>query len=307
MGLFQALKRRWLMALSLATVGAAVVMAIVWFTQPVTYTAHTLLEIKPTPPFLLQPIGGGDYANYKQTQIMRVRSLTVLNKALSTATKASTKPAGAKELFAEQKHKGLTKYADLVGEEALLAFQRDVVVDLSMGPEVMSIRMTGPEPEELVVLVAAVKDAYVEDILIAELTELHKRKQKLEDVKKKYDAKRKDAWQIYEALSGGSKDSKIHEMWTEMKLKQLAAAQGELLKIQADRLKEQTLIAVLEAQGENHKNLLVPPELVDENLKKEPEYARLLKHVSELQDDIEKMEAKTRTRPMKRKSGSWKT
>jgi hypothetical protein len=258
MGLFQALKRRWALALSLATVGAGVVMAIVWFAQPVTFTARTLLEIKRTPPFLLQPVGGVDYENYKQVQIMHVRSLTVLNKALSIFSKAGD----------SKKNKGVPKaYADLIGEEALLAFQKDVVVDFSPGPEVMSIRMTGPEPEELVNLVGAVKDAYVEDILNTEVTERRARMKKFSEVKEHYDHFRRSAWQTYEALGAGSKESKILEMWIEIQSKQLAAAKDELLKVHADRLKEVTLIAVLEAQLEKQKNLPIPPEVTAETRK----------------------------------------
>jgi hypothetical protein len=258
MGLFQAFKRRWALALGLATVGATVVMTIVWFAQPVTYTARTHIEIKHTLPFLLRPIGGDAYANFKQTQIMHVRSLTVLRKALSIFSKVDD----------NKKNKGLPKaYADLTGDEALRAFQSDVVVDFSPGPEVMSIRMTGPEPAELVRLVTAVKDAYVEDILNADVRERRERIKKLLEMKERYDRIRKSARQTYEALGSGLEDSKIQELLIGIQSKLLGGAKDELLRVQAERLKEQTLIAVLKAQVEKHKNPPIPWEVTTETRK----------------------------------------
>jgi polysaccharide biosynthesis transport protein len=307
-GLLQALKRRWVLALSLATAGAAVAAAIGYFSQPVSYTVRASLEIKPTPPFLLHPIGGVDYVNYKHTQMMHVRSLTVLNKALyKLLPEAPTDPEKFKKWIdgkdqpADKETSAAanpveTKYErlGLIGEEALLAYQRDIIVDFSTGPEIMSIRMTGPEPNELVKLVASVTKAYVDDILNAELAERRDRKKKLEEVKQTYDKKRGDAWQKYVDLGSGSQESKIQSMWVEMKFRQLSAAQSDLLKVQAERLKEQLFLGALELQGEKRKDPDFEQKLLERYLEKDPTYKGIVKQKSDLVRDIERIKSITK-------------
>jgi hypothetical protein len=63
----------WTLGILLAS--CVVVGAIIWFTEPVTYSARTLVEFKPTPPSLLNPMDAVEYENYKKTQSMHLGRL----------------------------------------------------------------------------------------------------------------------------------------------------------------------------------------------------------------------------------------
>src|SRR5262249_20570007 len=83
-GLLLALRRRWLLALSLALLCGAVAAVAVWFLRPVTFTARTLLHIKSYEEPLIFPIQEGrpDFSNYQRVQVALVKSRLVLNSAL---------------------------------------------------------------------------------------------------------------------------------------------------------------------------------------------------------------------------------
>src|SRR5947208_635605 len=65
-GLLVALRRRWLLALSLALLLGPTVGFGVWVLRPITYAARTLVHVNSIPPRFLFEVqeGKGDFTNY---------------------------------------------------------------------------------------------------------------------------------------------------------------------------------------------------------------------------------------------------
>src|SRR5262249_12423516 len=83
-GLLLALRRRWLLALTLGLLLSPAVAFVVWTLRPITFTARPRLHVKSSPEWILYktPDGQGDFSNYQRAQTALVKSPLVLNSAL---------------------------------------------------------------------------------------------------------------------------------------------------------------------------------------------------------------------------------
>jgi polysaccharide biosynthesis transport protein len=268
-GLLQALKRRWILAFSLAVVGGAAAAAGAWFTQQTTYTARSVIQIKAEQPFILNRQGSGDYSSYKLTQMMWVRSAFVINKALN-------EPKVKTSSYVVEK------------EEPVLALQRDLQVDFGGGPEFMRIGLSGLNPNELVDIVNAVRKIYVEDILEDEKAERMVRLKMLTGLKTKYDRILKESRKtLNNLLQGvGSAETKTQELIYEILLKQTDAVQNQLVKFKSEKFAMQVVQSLAE-RPESAKDGSPPPNAVlDEQLKNDPKLAPYYKSIADLEHYI---------------------
>jgi polysaccharide biosynthesis transport protein len=171
-GLLKGLRRRWLLAFSLGFVCATGGAAAAWYyLPPGKSTAQALLHVDSAPKSLVfqDHQARAAFQIYQKTQIALVKTRLVLNAALRNEDVA--KLSKIRELEARG------------GDQALEWLERELQVDFSIGPEILRIAMTGDQPEDLKVIVDAVKDAYLKEI---PEKEKKSQKERLEQIKVLY-------------------------------------------------------------------------------------------------------------------------
>ena len=160
--LVYALRRRWGWALGLGILAAAATALAAWFLIPVNYTATAWLRIASAKPSIMFKVGGEDeLLNDKRAQATLMTSQFVLSQAL-------LKP-------------GVSQLEYLRNEEDRLTWlKQNVRVSFPGNSEILQIAMTGDDPSQLVDLVNAVKDAYMQEVVGVDRQNHLRRKQVLE-------------------------------------------------------------------------------------------------------------------------------
>jgi uncharacterized protein involved in exopolysaccharide biosynthesis len=144
--LLVALKRRWFAAGAmaiLAAIGAVVVIAYIF---PPKYVSQARLELasRPARPLLVQHSGDHevDVNTYRANQQAIIKSPLVLSSALNN-----------------EKLKGLP-----IAGRSPESLEKSLKVDFAQGPEIMTIKLLGDEPDYLADLLNAVIQAYIKEI-----------------------------------------------------------------------------------------------------------------------------------------------
>jgi capsular exopolysaccharide synthesis family protein len=166
--LLQALKRRWLLAASLSLVLGAAAGAAAWFGLAAKFTAFAQLRIAAITPYLVfhnanNPEGRNDFTTYQRTQAAAIKNRYVLNAAL--------KRDDVRQLaLVRQQGEPITWLED------------ELKVELQEGSEIVNVKMTGSEPAELVTLINAVTQAYLQEIVNVERKRRSDRLAELDDI-----------------------------------------------------------------------------------------------------------------------------
>lgn len=137
------LRRRWLFIVSVGLVAAAVGAAIAWFVTPGKYSTYAIIHLESRNP-RTGTIDPDEFTNFQRAQIAALKSNEVLNRLL-------VKPDIA-ELSEMQKHKG----------SELEWLQKDLDVETLMGPEILRVKLTGDNPEDIAKILNALIPIYKE-------------------------------------------------------------------------------------------------------------------------------------------------
>jgi len=157
-----ALRRRWGWALGLGVIGAGVAAALAWFLIPVNYTATAWLRIASTKPNIMFKVGGED---------------ELLNDRRAVATLMTSRFV----LSAALKKPGVSQSEYLQKEDDPLTWLREnIQVSFPGNSEILQIGLTGDDPSQLVTIVNAVKDAYMEEVVGVDRENHLRRKRVLE-------------------------------------------------------------------------------------------------------------------------------
>jgi len=158
-----ALRRQWVWALVLGIVAAGAAAALAWFLIPVNYTATAWLRIASTKPNILFKVGGEDeLLNDRRAVATLMTSRFVLNAALK-------KPGIAQCEYIRQE------------DDPLTWLRENIQVSFPGNSEILQIALTGDDPPQLVKIVNAVKDAYMEEVVAVDRENQLRRKQVLEE------------------------------------------------------------------------------------------------------------------------------
>jgi capsular exopolysaccharide synthesis family protein len=258
--LLQAWQRRWRLALGLGLLVAAVAAVAMWVMRPLSHTARTIVHVAPTQPSVVWPTqaGGSDFGSYQRAQVALIKSRLVLLRALR-----DPKVAALPTVLAQ---------ADPV------AWLEDKVqADFSIAPENLRITITGPEGGDLKILVAAVRDAYLAEIVNRERNARLKRLDKLKKLYAEYDRLLQEKRDTLKNMAKGlgSADRKLLVTRQELALKHIHQLQGDLLKLQSELRSCQLELAVHEARDR-------PPEI----LKWSGQFAPLLQAVHQARETL---------------------
>jgi len=201
--LLYALRRRWKWAVGLGLLSAVLALAIAWLIVPVNYTATAWLRIANKSYIIFDQSREDDLLNHRNAQATLMTSKFVLNAALR-------KP-------------GIAQQPDIRDErDPVTWLQRNIKVSFPGRSEILQIAMTGEDPSQLVKLVNAVKDAYMEEVVAVE-RESHLRRKRvleqsylrnLEQIKKKTYLFRELADQLGTSDSDAARQRQIHALDT---------------------------------------------------------------------------------------------
>ena len=171
MALFRALQNNWMLPLTTALVSAAVVGVVTWFyLVPSRYTAHALLHVHPSTPRVLFETADtkNNFGSYQKTQIALIKSRFVLNAALRQPKVANL------ALLKEE-------------PDPVEWLAKHLEADYKASPEVLTIKLKGDDPDELVALVNAVTNAYLQEIVNKGQVEQQARADRLKQIYTQYE------------------------------------------------------------------------------------------------------------------------
>ncbi|HTQ40899.1 MAG TPA: Wzz/FepE/Etk N-terminal domain-containing protein, partial [Pirellulales bacterium] len=149
--LLHSLRRRWLLALIVGIVMGLPLAALLWIVAPENYEVVAWLKVGDPQQWSETKPGrdGAEYEAYRQTQAARIRSPMVLQEALNKEGVASLPLLRAEK----DQHRFLE-------DEITVVTPRD--------SELLQIKMRGKDPQQLVKIVNAVKDSYLDNVVEVE-------------------------------------------------------------------------------------------------------------------------------------------
>ncbi len=237
--LLRALQRRWLLAVSLGVLFAGSVAGAVWHFSPPRFTARTMIHVAANRPHVLMQMDRvNDFASYQRTQIALVKSRLVLNRALNNPNVAA--------LSVVKEH-----------VDPILWLEKEIQADFLTAPEVLKISMNGEKGEELKVVVDAVRESYVKEIVNKEFNQQEMRLTKLRELFAEADKQLQEKRRVLKSMSedlGSSKDPKVMEKTQLMAFRQLDGIQAQLLTVQAKLRQAQMEAVAAPAQKKDGKD-----------------------------------------------------
>jgi capsular exopolysaccharide synthesis family protein len=223
MGLYlHAFRRRWPLAITLGLFCSAAAMIPAWFLTSDRYTAVSLLQISATQQQLVSfqsanQVASNTFEIYKGTQQQMLTSDVVLIAALR-------KPEAAGLALVQKQ------------DDPVRWLAKNLRAECRADTEIMRVSLTGPQPDEVAVLVGAVVDAYMNEVVDAER---HRQRDRLNELDRLYTEKetemrsrRTELKQLAEQLGTG--DTGALALKQQIALQTYAEARNELSKLRSE-------------------------------------------------------------------------
>jgi capsular exopolysaccharide synthesis family protein len=270
--LLQALGRRWLLAAFLGILLAGGVGAAVWFFLPIRHTAYSQLRIAGTPPWLVvrnadTSEGRGEFLTYLRTQAAWIKNYFVLGAALQRED---------------------VKNLQMVREqpEPLTWLTEELKVDFQEGSEIMTVSMIGNDPGEVVTLVKAVTQTYLDKIVNMEREGRRARLAELNDIYdksvEKLRAQRNAQRKLAESL--GTSDSQALTQKQVNLLGLFGEKQRLHSQVQTDLMKARARVESYLAREKAITEPMLSPAILNEALEADLTGKQLLFRINQLQD-----------------------
>jgi capsular exopolysaccharide synthesis family protein len=236
--ILQALKRRWLVAATVSLLLGGAAGAAAWFGLAAKYTAFAQLRVAAVTPYLVfssatNPEGRSDFSTYQRTQAAAVKNRYVLNAAL--------KRDDVRNLAAVRQQ-----------GEPITWLEDELKVELQEGSEIVNVKMSGAEAGDLVTLVNAVTQSYLQEVVNAERKQRSDRLAELDDVytksKEKLRLKRELLKKRAEEVGGSDTSALNHKQVS------LLSAYGELRRqhaqVRFELMRAEGRLASFKARGQ---------------------------------------------------------
>lgn len=148
-GILEAFRRRWIPALAVAVPAALLVGALMWQTIPAQYESSALLKVKQYEDHLINDdfgSRGSEFIMYRDSQINFLKSRPVLTSAMRVD--------GVKEsrLMRDKTH-------------PVEWLEENLDVNFDFSAEFIRLTLSGEYPEDLAIVVNAVKDVYLDEVV----------------------------------------------------------------------------------------------------------------------------------------------
>ncbi|HXG11627.1 MAG TPA: polysaccharide biosynthesis tyrosine autokinase [Gemmataceae bacterium] len=277
--LFKAFRRRWGRALFLGVLFATAAAVGALMVLPRSkYTARMILQVHPYQQYLLfQQVNPQDYGVFQRTQMAMVKSRLVLNAALKQPQVADL------PIIRNQ-------------AEPIEWLEKEVRADYSTGPEFLTISMSGDNPEELKILVDAITEAYLNEVVYKDHRKRLERIEQLRDLAQRYEQRlRTKRTQLRElAKAVGAKNATNLAIQQRLALEQQGLAQKELTQLRGEIRRLQTDLVVREAQEKQLAEAIVPENLIEEALEKDKGVQTYRAEIAKLELQIKDIKSATK-------------
>jgi capsular exopolysaccharide synthesis family protein len=269
-GLVKALQRRWLVATTLGLICGSLAATATWFfLPPGKISARAILRVATFSQYLVSPIGDrADFQNFQKSQVALVKSRGVLDTAL--------KKPGVSQL-------GIVRAQD----NPLDWLERELKVDYSLGPEILSISLNGDDPDELKVLVDVIKNVYLDEFVQKDRIKREQKLDTLKDFSVDYARRIHNLRRELKVISD-KPDSNDPKKLRTLNEDFLAQTNKDLLTVRSELLKLKAETTLPPANPKGNSETVVPERFLDDFLKNDSAYKGLLVEKDKLQSDIEK-------------------
>ena len=257
-------------AASLAILLASAAGVAAWFLLAPKYTSFAQMHINSTPPWLVfrnPDEGRGEFLTYQKTQATRIRSRFVLSAALNRDEVKNLK------LVTEQ-------------SEPITWLEDELKVEAPEGSEIITLSLSGPYPGELVTLVNAITQSYLQEIVNAERKRRSDRLIDLDDIYIKSNEKlrrRRDEWRTTAERLGSSNSMALTQKQVNL-LSEFADVKKQLTQVQFDLMKAQGKVEGHKAREQALKDLALPESALNEALEGDLLAKKSMVRIAQLQD-----------------------
>ena len=274
--LLRALRRRWLLASSVGALAALVVGVTLLVLLPERYIAFATLEIAAVQEKIMRdPVNRNDLNMKLKTEAARFKGRDVLIKALK-----------------EDKVRNLgtiKRFPSVLG--AINWLEENLKVDVQDNNQIMSVTLPGDDAEELVVLMDALKDAYLSIINGREAGVRKFKVTTLEKVADQIKDKLKEKISLRQTLSksngaGSAEMGMLHGM----KIQQLQTARGALFTLHFDAAKNRAKLEALKGARKTPRAEDIPDTALVPLLTQDPTLSPKLARLGELEKALSHME-----------------
>ncbi len=278
LSLLKALRRRWFLASLLGLVAAAAAGGAAWaLLPPAKYRAEAMLRMAKEPPRMIfttqeQPL---DFETFKQDQRAYLKSQIVLNSALRDPEIAKL------PLLQELK-------------DPIEWLEKNLEIGF-MG-QMLTVGLAGKEPDDLALVVNAVTDAYLDEVVNADERERRQRYEELKTYLQTYQQRMQDKRRQIQALGEqiGTRDGGTAQYKHQESIATLAEAQrslgmitSQLRFLQAERdirrAESGGVPAAVNSTG------TIPKALIDQYVQQDEEVQRLLQIRNDAQKQLAEM------------------
>jgi capsular exopolysaccharide synthesis family protein len=279
-GLLHALRRRWLLATGLAVVAATGAVAAVFAALPPRYVveARFFVAAGPETPLIIQAGHDphGEFIVFKEYQKALIRSPLVLAKALDEKVSDGREARDLPSVRAR-------------GNEALGWIEQSLKADFKVAPEIMSVWLTGDNPDELAEVLNAVGAAFVKE---NDEKEKARRKERLEHYRESLKQKEQDLSTLRAKLDAKRRPEEAKDrLAKERKLQQaqqdLAFCKIQIQNLQVKRDETELELSDVQAKLKAVPTAALPPETVAEYLRGEPAAQALFAQIAKCELDIQ--------------------
>lgn len=227
-----AFRRRWLVSIVLGVVCAVVAAAAAWFLYVPKYTATAMLRVAAKQESILpgSPLGRQDYSLYKATQQQYLASQFVLMAALRQPEVA--------QLPSVQQEPDPARW---LSENLTVRFPGDA--------EIMNVSVSSENAQEAAALANAVVDAYMQEVVDAELRQQRERLGELDTLYAETQAELRTLENNLKELAQQleTTDSQALTLKQQITLQQFATYRSELASVQVKLMRLQGQLALKES------------------------------------------------------------
>jgi capsular exopolysaccharide synthesis family protein len=270
----RALRRRWLLAVTVGLILGTVSGVGLWFVRPAQYTSHALLRISPAQTRVLPNNSANDSAeekNYQKTQVALIKSRPLILAALRS------KDASQWELIRGR-------------PDPAAYLESELQVNFLEGTDIVRIALSGLNPAELPKVVNAVKAAYVDEVVNVER---NRQLALLNQVEKIYSsseerilAKRETLKRLADTLK--TSDSSALTLKQKIALEEYATLQKELATVSSQLRAIQVKLLVQESSIQSPDNFGGFATLVESELDRDEQIHKNMLEVERLEELIER-------------------
>ena len=288
-GLIRALRRRWKLAVLGGLICSSLTAAAVYFFLPPSkYTTSALVFVAASRPKEIFDTRESSiaYATYQETQVTLAKSRKVIESAL--------------------KQEGVAKLASVRKEEDPIDWLgNQIKVDFPRGSEILRISMTSSyPPKDIAMLVNAVTEAYMGEIVEQESRERIARLERLrglfDSLQKDLRKKRSEYKEIAESMGASNKQNAAVKQ--QMLIEHMGQARQELLRLKADLRNAQARLKILKSREDDVQETSQANASTDieEQIEADPEVVTMKERLADLGRQVQSIMRTARNRAIPR-------